>query len=329
MTRHNFPMILKEFRDYVCKYATQWHVDGMGHHHPIWSKVADALDAVGLNGMGYGVEDVEPKRHVITVTVDTGEAIAELMATYNRLLMVKLRKLAIKHSHRVHLELSAFGIEARDRVTCACLVCIPWDEVDGLDLDSVIDATIQAHEANQPLDARSKGIRANSTVHLCMICQADDRSTWKGRPVIWANEDLCVNCAAKCPNVVSGPCTFPKCDCSWTDEGQPLRTTPIPLATPVEDEKCPIHDIGECMCDDPNAFGHDTRSAAERAAEQCQHPERPCTFPACDCVGTRKPVDITFERGKPSDRSTDLSTRCPRPEKCNFPDCDCFGTGPA
>jgi hypothetical protein len=41
---------LRQFRDFVCKHAKVWSIDG-SHHNPIWQRVAEALDAVGLNDL--------------------------------------------------------------------------------------------------------------------------------------------------------------------------------------------------------------------------------------------------------------------------------------
>lgn len=47
--QHAVPaVVLRKFRDFVTREATQWTLNG-SHHNPIWQRVAEALDAVGLN----------------------------------------------------------------------------------------------------------------------------------------------------------------------------------------------------------------------------------------------------------------------------------------
>jgi hypothetical protein len=41
-------VVLRQFRDFVIREATQWTVHG-SHHNPIWQRVAEALDAVTMN----------------------------------------------------------------------------------------------------------------------------------------------------------------------------------------------------------------------------------------------------------------------------------------
>ena len=41
-------VVLRQFRDFVIREATQWTVQG-SHHNPIWQRVAEALDAVTMN----------------------------------------------------------------------------------------------------------------------------------------------------------------------------------------------------------------------------------------------------------------------------------------
>lgn len=41
-------VVLRKFRDFVTREATQWTLNG-SHHNPIWQRVAEALDTVGLN----------------------------------------------------------------------------------------------------------------------------------------------------------------------------------------------------------------------------------------------------------------------------------------
>lgn len=45
---------LFDFREFVIRNAVKWELGAGSHHHPMWSRVAQTLDAVGMNDGGPG-----------------------------------------------------------------------------------------------------------------------------------------------------------------------------------------------------------------------------------------------------------------------------------
>lgn len=112
-----FARLLHEFREYVMRSERERRP--MSHHDDIWPRVAEALDAVGLN------DTVKP-----TAYPD---------------LHTRLKTAASQRAHLIRIEVAAWGIEVKRRHEPVIIAVIPWRDLDRVDLVRRIDGAIGVH----------------------------------------------------------------------------------------------------------------------------------------------------------------------------------------
>lgn len=112
-----FARLLHEFREYVMRSERERRP--MSHHDSIWPRVAEALDAVGLN--------------------DT------IVPTAYPDLHTRLKTATSQRSHLVRIEVAAWGVEIHRRHEPVLIAVIPWRDIDRTDLVRRIDGAIAVH----------------------------------------------------------------------------------------------------------------------------------------------------------------------------------------
>jgi hypothetical protein len=113
----DFARLLHEFREYVMRCERE--ARPMTHHDSIWPRVAEALDAVGLN------DKVKPVGYPDLHT--------------------RLKTAASQRAHLVRIEVAAWGIEVKRRHEPVIIAVIPWRDLDRIDLVRRIDGAIAVH----------------------------------------------------------------------------------------------------------------------------------------------------------------------------------------
>lgn len=200
---------LRQFRDFVIREARVWSLDG-SHHNPIWQRVAEALDAVGLNdGQICRTCDALDLEHRFAYADLCPECAAALGSKAARDFAEMTPALPAK-DERPPLSRDPFPdtVARRDAGECTFPDC-PCLETIGHCGDDVtpLDTAQAAHGSIE--DTRECRV-CGCTTNDCRQCIAAT-----GSPCHWVEPDLCSACVSGEDIRNGDPLSCGKCEDGW------------------------------------------------------------------------------------------------------------------